>query len=63
MVPFGHDMQPPRLWNGEEHMSPSHGSSVALIVYGGAQRAISLATGFLTGESTWNPPHRLGSKF
>jgi hypothetical protein len=23
---------------------------------GGAERAISLATGFLTGESTWNPP-------
>ena len=36
--------------------APSHGSSVARSVYGGAERAISLATGFLTGESTWNPP-------
>ena len=35
---------------------PTHGSSPAPNVYGGAQRGISLATGFFTGESTWNPP-------
>ena len=31
---------------------PRHGSSPALSVYGGAQRGISLARGFFTGEAT-----------
>ena len=35
---------------------PSNGSSRAGSVYGGDERAISLATGFLTGESTRKPP-------
>jgi hypothetical protein len=35
--------------------TPSHGSSPAPFVYGGAQRGISLAGGFLTGESRWKP--------
>ena len=34
---------------------PWHGSSLALFVCGGAQRGISLATGFFTGESRRNP--------
>ena len=42
---------------------PRHGSSPALHVYGGAQRAISLATGFLTGESTGNPPAETKADF
>ncbi len=36
-------------------LTPSHGSSPALFVCGGAQRDISLATGFFTGESRRNP--------
>jgi hypothetical protein len=35
---------------------PWHGSSRALFVYGGAERGISLARGFFTGEATWKPP-------
>lgn len=35
--------------------SPQHGSSLALLVYGGAQPGRFLATGFFTGESTRNP--------
>ena len=35
---------------------PYSGSSPAPDVCGGAQRGTSLATGFLTGESSWNPP-------
>ena len=38
---------------------PWHGSSSAPNVCGGAQRGISLATGFFTGESRRNP---LGEK-
>jgi hypothetical protein len=34
---------------------PRHGSSPAQNVCGGAQRGISLATGFFTGESRRNP--------
>ncbi len=34
---------------------PSDGSSRAALVYGGAERGISLATGFFTGEATWKP--------
>ena len=34
---------------------PWHGSSPGPFVCGGAQRGISLATGFFTGESTRNP--------
>lgn len=30
---------------------------------GGAQRASSVATGFLTGESTWNPLRALMAEF
>lgn len=36
-------------------MPPRNGSSRTLIVYGGAERAISLATGLFTGEATWKP--------
>jgi len=43
--------------------APRHGSSRALFVYGGAQRAISLARGFFTGESTWNPPWPIWRNF
>ena len=44
-------------------MSPSHGSSLALFVYGGAERGISLASGFFTGESTWKPLWQVASEF
>jgi hypothetical protein len=39
----------------QPYIAPSHGSSSGLCVYGGAQRGISLATGFFTGESRRNP--------
>ena len=42
---------------------PRHGSSRALFVYGGAERGISLASGFFTGESTWNPPRQIPTNF
>jgi hypothetical protein len=35
---------------------PWHGSSPAQFVCGGAQRGVSLARGFFTGEATWKPP-------
>ena len=38
--------------HGHQAHPPSHGSSTALYVYGGAWRAISLARGFFTGEAS-----------
>ncbi len=45
-----------RQWADHDAQAPTHGSSPAPNVYGGAGRGISLAKLDSTGESTWNPP-------
>ena len=49
-----------QLW-ADSVCPPWHGSSKVQFVYGGAQRGISLARGFFTGEATWKPPPQIAS--
>ncbi len=58
---FANSLRPPTAGLGRLRRPPWHGSSLAQSVYGGAERGISLARGFFTGEATWKPPPRIAS--